>query len=116
MSPLDKTSCQSCSRRERKSELRSDGKLKHAPPRLVDGLRRQLDVLLACRLAFGVLLDPGFPAASVGHIAAGKRKSSHLGVLDRDPGAGGLGEDARGGSRRVAIEDVAFDGLAVMEG
>src|ERR1017187_5442122 len=85
-------------------------------PELVDGLRHQLDVLLAGRLAFGVLLDPGFPAASVGHIAAGKRKSSPLGVLDRDPGAGGLGEDAHGGSRRVAIEDVAFDGLAVMEG
>src|ERR1035441_4744862 len=52
-------------------------------PSLIHHLRHQSNILLARRFALGVLPDPGFPTASVRHVAAREGEPHHVGVLDR---------------------------------
>src|ERR1039457_105093 len=59
-----------------------------AQPTLLDRLGHQFDVLLACRFAFGVLPDPGFPTTSVRHVAARKGKPGDIGAADGNLPAG----------------------------
>src|ERR1035438_6574835 len=82
---------------------------------LIDRLWYQFDVFLARRLAFGILPDPGFPTASVRHIAARKGNAGHIGVPYRDLPAR-LGQDAHGGSGNIAIENIAFEEFAGFKG
>src|SRR3954467_9508391 len=68
----------------RKCCLAARSRCPEAFTRLIDHFGYQFDVLLACRFAFRVFLDPGFPTPSIRHIAARKRELGDVRVLDAD--------------------------------
>src|SRR5579864_7776015 len=86
---------------------------------LIQRFRLQGDVLFACGFLFLILLHPGLPAFACGSVFAGEGKRGDVGVRNRNflIARFRIEADDRIGERfaRAAIEDVAFELLAVLQ-